>query len=82
MREGTYNFSPTEIENINTWVRLIMTTNVPGMSYYFTEDAPVEWDTPTYNAIILGSWPAPQVYTTAEMTATNNGVLPIPAWGV
>jgi len=68
--EPGYGFTASQLEGLNAYTRVTM-SSAPGMSYYFTEDQPNGWDVGTYNSIISGSWPAPQVYSTSMALAVN-----------
>jgi hypothetical protein len=69
--EPGYNFSASELEALNSYTANLM-VNEPGMSWYFTENQPNGWTLSTYNAIINGSWPAPQAYSSSMVSAINS----------
>lgn len=60
--EPGWGFSASQLETLNTYVQNVMAGS-SGMSWYFTENQPNGWVQATYNAILEGSWPAPQAYT-------------------
>jgi hypothetical protein len=73
--ESGYGFSASQLTTLNQYVESFM-VNVPGMSWYFTEDFPNgsngSWSLATWNTLLANSWPAPQVYNSYMITFTNN----------
>jgi hypothetical protein len=70
--ESGYGFSPGTLTTLNQAVLVLMAA-VPGYSYFFTEDAVGEgdWTTAEYEAVIAGSFPAPQVYNSFMVGLVN-----------
>jgi hypothetical protein len=69
--EPGYYFTASQLEALNTYTYNLM-AGTPGMSWYFTENQPNGWDLGTYNAIIAGSWAAPQVYSNSMLNSVNS----------
>lgn len=68
--EPGYGFSASVLETLNAYVRNLM-AGEPGISFYYTEDQPNGWGASVYNAIVVGSWTAPQVYSSLMLNAVN-----------
>ena len=60
--EPGFSFTASQLETLNNYVYSVM-ASTPGVSFYFTENQPNGWPLSTYNSIIGGSYPAPQVYS-------------------
>lgn len=69
--EPGFLFTPSQLETLNNYVASIM-VGTPGLSWYFEEDQPNGWSLSTYNTILEGSWPAPQVYSSSMANAVNS----------
>jgi len=68
--EPGFGFSAAQLEALNRYVASLMNPS-PGVSWYFTENQPNGWYLATYNAIVEGSWLAPQVYSSSMAGAVN-----------
>jgi hypothetical protein len=68
--ETGWGFTATQYEILNGNVASIM-DNDPGVSWYFTENAPEQWSVSTYDALAGSSWLAPQIYNTSDADNAN-----------
>ncbi|HEY6791781.1 MAG TPA: hypothetical protein VI365_31145, partial [Trebonia sp.] len=66
-----FGYDSANYEALNIVTGNDLNADAPGVSWYFTEDPPEDWDVSTYYAIISGSWPAPQIYNTSDVDTTN-----------
>jgi hypothetical protein len=69
--ETGYGFSASQLETLNSDVKSTM-QSTPGISWYFTENAPGEWSVATYHALGVSSYLAPQIYNTNDANTANS----------
>ena len=73
--ESDYGYTVSQLQTLNQWVEDMM-AGTPGMSWYFTEDFPNgkagDWSLSEWNAVLVLSWPAPQVYNRYMIDFVNN----------
>jgi hypothetical protein len=68
--ETGWGFTAANYETLNSDVASVM-GNTPGLSWYYTENAPEQWSVSTYNALVGDSYAAPQIYNTDDVDNAN-----------
>ena len=70
--ETGFGFSASQLESLNSYVTNLM-LGVSGVPWFFTEvfSGQGDWSQSTYNSIVSGSVPAPQIATSYMVNLTN-----------
>jgi hypothetical protein len=70
--EPGWGFTVANLVSLGSYMYTLM-GGTPGMSWWFTEDEPINWGSlANYNSILATSWPAPQAYNSNFVSVINS----------